>query len=356
MAYKGVLDDIEICLQGGVPDKLPVFAQSQIFGAVSTGYTYEEVQNDGEKLTDAIIKGIEKYDWDWAWVTISDSVTFDALGFEIGPRKGGKGNDPYIVTGHKPANYETLSQLRIVDFHKEGRYHFLFDAIKAVNRRFGDTVCTTGTIIGPMQGTSHVYGITETLTLIYDHPELLKDTIDFFVRQSIALADEMIRAGADAIFIPDLLTASYFISPQQYEQFAQPGLQEIFEHINHRGLPVFFHPNEPSVERLLLMSSLGQRGVVALTVGSEGDIIEAKRAIGDRICLMGNVRSLQTLRNSGAEAVKAEVQNIIEQVSVKGGHILNTCATMAADTPADNAMAMVTTARRYFGGELEQMR
>jgi uroporphyrinogen decarboxylase len=349
MAYKGVLDDVRTCLRGGVPKKMPVFAMSQVFDAVSAGYTYEEVLNDGSKLIDCVIKGIENYNWDWGWAPLDDSITFEPLGFEIGPKKNGQGNSPYIVKSHRPATYKTLKGLRIVDFQKEGRVPFLFDAIKALKRRFRDKVCVIGWVVGPMQCTAYVYGVANTLLLIYDDPNLLKDTLDFFVEQNIALADAEIESGADAIFIPDLLSASYFISPDQYQEFLYPALKKIFQHIHLKGKPVFFHPNEPRTDRILLMSSLGEISDIAITVGSEGNLIEAKEMIGNKVCLMGNVHCLQTLRNGTPESVKKEVETIIEQVSIHGGHIFNTCATMAEDTPPENARAMVNTVREHFG-------
>jgi uroporphyrinogen-III decarboxylase len=65
---------------------------------------------------------------------------------------------------------------------------------------------------------------------------------------------------------------------------------------------------------------------------------------------MGNVHCLGTLRDGTPDTVRAEVEGIVDGVSRKGGHILNTCATMAFDTPPENARAMVETARTHHRG------
>ena len=83
MAYEGVLDDVKTCINGGIPQKLPVFAMSQVFDAVNAGYNYEELLIDKEKLIDCVIRGIECYDWDWGWAPVDDSATFEPLGFEL---------------------------------------------------------------------------------------------------------------------------------------------------------------------------------------------------------------------------------------------------------------------------------
>ena len=53
MAYPGVLDDVRTCLRGGVPQRLPVFAMSQVFDAVSAGYTFEQLEEAPAKLIDS---------------------------------------------------------------------------------------------------------------------------------------------------------------------------------------------------------------------------------------------------------------------------------------------------------------
>lgn len=354
MAYRGVLKDVRTCLSGGVPERLPVFAMSQVFDAVSAGHTFEKAENDKQLLLDCVVRGIETYDWDWAWPVVGDSVTFEPLGFEFGPRLGGRGNDPYIVTSHRPATYATLKEMRVPDLRSECRMHFVLDALEALKGRYGDTACVTGWVVGPMQCVAYLYGVSESMLLVYDQPQLLKDTIAFFVDQIIAIADAEIEAGADAIFIPDLLSASYFLSPDQYQTFLLPAHEQVFRHLAEQNTPVFFHPNEPSPERLRLMASLAGCCDLALTVGSEANIVGIREAMGEDgegVCLMGNVHCLGTLRDGTPDTVRTEVEGIIDAVTRKGGHILNTCATMAFDTPPENAEAMVETARRHFPGQ-----
>jgi uroporphyrinogen-III decarboxylase len=350
MAYQGVLDDVRTCLKGGLPERLPVFAMSQVFDAVQAGYTFEDLEADKAKLIDSAIRGIEDFDWDWGWAPIGDSATFEPLGFDYGPRQGGKGNNPYIVTSHLPATRETLRAMRIIDPETEGRMHYHLEAIQALKRRFEDTVCTIGWVVGPLQCAAYLYGVSGTFLLVYDDPGLLKDTLFFFVEQASAVVESEARAGADAIFVPDLLSASYFLSREQYREFVLPAHIRLFQHIDSLGLPVFFHPNEPRPEHLRVMAELTQVCELAITVGSEGNIVEAKRQLGNIVCLMGNVHCLEVLRNGGLDTVRAELEEIIDGASSKGGHILNTCATMSFDTPRENAVAMVQTARELGTG------
>jgi len=314
MAYQGVLNDIRVCLKGGHPQRLPVFAMSQVFDAVQAGYTFEDLEADKTKLIDSVVRGIEEFDWDWGWAPIGDSATFEPLGFDY------------------------------------GRMHYHLEAIRALKQRFKDTVCTIGWVVGPLQCAGYLYGVSDTFLLVYDDPGLLKDTLRFFVEQAGAVVESEASAGADAIFVPDLLAASYFLSKEQYREFVLPAHQALFQQIHALGLPVFFHPNEPCPDHLRVMAELKLVCDLAITVGSEGDIVEVKRQLGDAVCLMGNVHCLEVLRDGSCETVRTEIEEIIDGVSSGGGHILNTCATMSFDTPRENALTMVQTAREIGTG------
>jgi len=348
MAYKGVLDDIRTCIKLGIPKNLPIFGLSHLVDATAAGYYYEEVMNDGKKLTNAVIKGIEKYDWDWGFCPIDDAVTLEPLGFETGLKMNGKGRLPHQVVRHKPATSETLTNLRIPDFVKESRAKLMLDALKTAKTVYGDTICNTGSLPGPFILISEVFGASNMLLLIYDNPRLLHDTISFFEDFCIAFVDAQIDSGIDAVFFHDLLASSCFMSKEHYEKFGLAAHMKIVKHIHKRGLPIFFHPNESRIDHLLLMSKLREVSDIAISVGSQESIIKAKAAMGDIICLMGNVHCLEILRNGSKKCVEEVVKKIIDNVSIKGGHILTSCAAMAWDTPPENIITMVKTAREYF--------
>jgi len=42
MAYSGVLEDIQTCINLGIPQKVPVFALAELFNVRMAGITYEE--------------------------------------------------------------------------------------------------------------------------------------------------------------------------------------------------------------------------------------------------------------------------------------------------------------------------
>ena len=71
-----------------------------------------------------------------------------------------------------------------------------------------------GNYAAPVYHDGYLYGMSDCMLLFYDNPQLLKDSISFFVDQAIAVADAEIDSGADAIFIVRLLYDVISVVPQ----------------------------------------------------------------------------------------------------------------------------------------------
>ena len=102
----------------------------------------------------------------------------------------------------------------------------------------------------------------------------------------------------------------------------------------------------PLTKALLSVLMYPDTGIDALHLAPEIDIGEAKRRVGDRLCLIGNMHQLQTLLHGTPEDVVAEVRDRIEVLGAGGGYILAPAHMLQADTSPENIVAMFDTARR----------
>ena len=76
------------------------------------------------------------------------------------------------------------------------------------------------------------------------------------------------------------------------------------------------------------------------------DIGYFKDKIGDRVCLIGNLKPLLLL-NGTPEEVKAECKRLIERAGPGGGYILAPGGELGYGTPAENIEAMLDAAQEY---------
>jgi uroporphyrinogen decarboxylase len=111
---------------------------------------------------------------------------------------------------------------------------------------------------------------------------------------------------------------------------------------------VFYHTGDKSLAHLELMTRIEPD---ALSVGEGIDLATVKQAIGDRICLLGNIDGIATLQNGSRDDVERETTRIVEAGKPGGGYILNSGEGIPFDTPAQNIETMFKTARACGGYE-----
>lgn len=345
MAYPGLIEDIKTCIRGGRPDRLPVMPMSQPFDARMAGMSYEEFATDARKVVRCHREVIRRFDYDWSNLHIDAGIEPEVFGVAIGPKKGGKGEWPWVPVGHLPATERTLAGLSIPDPQQDGRMPLLLEAINSVRAEFGDTVCVMGRVTAPFTMLTYLFGAEQGLVLLYEDSELVRRTMDFLLEAQTKLALAQLEAGAHAILICDLNCSSRLVSVSHYRDFVFDINRRLVSSIHGRQGMVFHHPNDPSAERLRYMADIGSD---VITVGDGADIVAVREQMGDRICLMGNVDPIPFFGEGTPEMMEAEVRRIIDGVSVKGGHILSSGAAIPVESKPENMAAFVQTAREYW--------
>ena len=77
------------------------------------------------------------------------------------------------------------------------------------------------------------------------------------------------------------------------------------------------------------------------------DLAEAKRAVGDRICLKGYVDLLYVVKMGTPELIERTVAEAMEIGKPGGGFILGSSDSFRDGTPVENIRAYFDAARRY---------
>lgn len=82
-------------------------------------------------------------------------------------------------------------------------------------------------------------------------------------------------------------------------------------------------------------------------MGPGVDIADVKQAVGDKVCLIGNIDPINVLMNGTPEKVKEEAKRIIEAGGRNGGYIFNSGEMIPRMTPEENMIAMVEAGREF---------
>jgi len=315
-----------------------VFACSEEMDVRLAGVIYNEYNRNAKLMAKTQIEAIKRLDYDWAWLQVDDCIEFEPLGVGV----KGSGNILPATCEYLPATVETLRGLTMPNPQKDGRMPVLLDAIKNIKDELGDTVCVTGRVAAPFSSVTLLYGMTESLLLLYDDPELFIETIKFFTEMQSMWATEQIKAGADAIWVGDCNASGHLISPAQYREFAFMGACDLAKAIaEYKGLS-FYHASEHNLECIQIQA---ETGVSALSVGPGVDMAVVKQKVGDRICIIGNIDPIKYLLDADEDSVYREARRIAAVGREGGGYIFNSGEMIPRETPEANIRAMIRGAR-----------
>jgi uroporphyrinogen decarboxylase len=89
-------------------------------------------------------------------------------------------------------------------------------------------------------------------------------------------------------------------------------------------------------------------GVDCLSLDSKVNLSEARKVLGDSICLMGNLDPTHLLVFGNPEKVEKESLHLMASVSgVKGNYILSSGCTVPVNAPSENIRAMVSATKKF---------
>ncbi len=116
-------------------------------------------------------------------------------------------------------------------------------------------------------------------------------------------------------------SASTFISAKQFEKFVFPYVKEISDLFTSANLTMVFHLDQDWLKFLPYFNQLPE-GRYVLELDGSTDIFEAKKIIGDRMCLMGDVPA-RLFKLGTAREVEQYCQKLIDIVGKGSGFILS---------------------------------
>lgn len=136
-----------------------------------------------------------------------------------------------------------------------------------------------------------------------------------------------------------------FISPRVFRELSFPSLKMLVEMLAAEGISSVLHCDGNWDLNMEDLRELPAGCVVAQFDGGT-DIFEAKKIIGDRICIYGDVPANMLALGSPAE-VDEYCHRLIEEVGKGGGFILGSGCEVAPNARPENVKAMLHSVSKY---------
>ena len=178
-------------------------------------------------------------------------------------------------------------------------------SISILKKEYGEEVAIFGKTMGPWTLAYHVFGVEPFLLMTIDDPDLTMQCLDKLKEISVLFGQAQIDAGADALTFPDHATGD-LVSGEYYRRFLLDIHQEMAECLD---VPLILHICGNTLDR---MDYIAQNGMAMFHFDSMNDPAEAKKIVGDRIGLVGNINNPVTLYSKGPEEVRKEVYKCMD--------------------------------------------
>jgi hypothetical protein len=338
------------------PDRVPVFFPTETWIASNADMSVQEMIYDYGKLISACEKVIETYNWDVYWppLGIWPAPIFDAVGqtqymkaggeLEVGStfqwedRSPMKPEDyPQFIKDPMRFIYEEMMPKRSLELGKPWPRNSIAFAKGAL--AFGMYLTTMGAAFGkwaqvygmpvllagisdpPMDFIAdHYRGFQGTLMDIRRHPDELVAACDSMYPLAFKMAVASFGgppAPFPLIFLP--LHIATYLRPVDFEKFYWPTFSRLVHDLANAGYNVLLFLENDWEPYFDFLKTLPKGHVVGLM---EKKIVEAKKAIGDTICLAGGI-STHMLGYATPQECVDQVKQVIDACAPGGGFILS---------------------------------
>jgi uroporphyrinogen decarboxylase len=187
----------------------------------------------------------------------------------------------------------------------------------------------------------------QTKTMLFNRPELLHRILQVNARAVTAYLNAQIESGAQAVMIFD--TWGGTLAPAEYREFSLGYMQQVLDGLSRQR-------DGARVPNILFtkgggawLESMAESGCDAIGIDWTLDIGAARRRIGDRVALQGNLDPIVLLATP--ERIRSRTADVLAQYGSGGSHVFNLGHGVSRYTPPEGVAALVAAvhelSRRY---------
>lgn len=327
-----------MALEGKRPDRTPVFPLVRDWAIRQVGFTVSEVIQDVAKLVYTQFFCLRKFGYDTVRDLSAIHAESEAMGCKLDIKEDGS---PTIIE-HVIKDYDKdLPKLKIPNPWTDGRLPIILEGIRKLKGMCANQVPVIAYIQAPFRHASMLRGFENLMRDLHKRPDMVKKLLEITTLSQIYYGIACVHAGADVVQISDPTSSGDAVSQKVWEEFGLPYTKRVVDALKKMGVKVTMHICGDTTDRL---EALALTGVDGLSLDHKVDLVYAKKVIGDRVCLIGNLNPTDTLVFKSADEVYEEARELISAVGLKN-FILSSGCSIPANAPPENIEAMVRAAK-----------
>jgi uroporphyrinogen decarboxylase len=288
-----------------------------------------------ELACEVTLQPLERFALDAA-ILFSDILTVpDAMGLGLHFIEG---EGPKF---HRPVRTEAdVARLEVPPME---RLRYVFDAVALIRRTLAGRVPLIGFSGSPFTLACYMIegggsdDFRHVKTMMYARPDLLHRMLDVNARAVTAYLNAQIAAGAQAVQIFD--TWGGALAHGAYQEFSLAYSRQVLQGLTRVS-------EERVVPRILFTKGGGQwledmaaAGADALGIDWQTPLAHARRLVGDKVALQGNLDP--NVLFAPPNVIGAEAQRVLDAFGTGSGHVFNLGHGISQHTPPEHVQALV---------------
>jgi uroporphyrinogen-III decarboxylase len=207
-------------------------------------------------------------------------------------------------------------------------------SINNMARTIGNTALVRGHILcfdgfgqpGCWQDASCLYGIQNLIMATFEDPEWVHELLRILQSRKLTYIESLKGVHYDLLELGGGDASTTVISPEIFENYVAPYDSKLIAAAHEAGQRVSYHTcggMMPILEQIAEMKPDAMETFTPPAMGGDVNLLEAKRRIGEKVCMIGGFDQFNFFTNCSPEKTKNEVRRCFEEAGRNGGYILS---------------------------------
>jgi len=183
-----------------------------------------------------------------------------------------------------------------------------------------------------------------------DEEKFMDEVHEFWMEWALANVRAMVAAKPDEIMLGGSSASLSVSSPTIFRKYELPFIRAASRICREGNVISHLHICGRSWELVQIVAEETDVDVMEPMEeppGGDVDLAEAKRRVGDKLCIKGNINTFEFMMNATPQEVETKCKRLIDDAGKDGGFVLSTGDQCGRDTPHANLFKMVEVARTY---------
>lgn len=332
----------QLAIEQKLPPRLPValIAGGEWY-VTAIGRTFSQIIDNPQQIANIFIKGFETIGQDLLW-TGAGLLNYP-IHFLGCPIVDDTPASP-MLSGTVISSMEELSGLSIERVTGNATMQGIIKAHHLVADAIGRKTLIMPTFWGPFTTAARILGTENLMTATITDPDRAIELISFSTKLIWTLAKQiLVHPDIPGLNISEPVASGDLISPATFRQFVQPFLCEITT--STRALNKYTSLHICGNTTRILKDILIIRPD-CYSLESKVDLGEARRILGGKVCVLGNVSPTGPFLNGKPEEVYNEARQCLAAWGEPVGYILTVGCDFPNTVPLENIKALMSFQQR----------